>query len=40
MGELRLAGSQTRLGDGDTPTEGYGLVNIGAGVRVNYDVVF
>jgi iron complex outermembrane receptor protein len=33
MLEWRLAASQTRLGDGDTPTEGYGVVNIGAGIR-------
>ena len=33
MAELRLAASQTRLGEGDTPTEGYGIVNLGAGVR-------
>ena len=33
MAEWRLAASQTRLGDGDTPTEGYGIVNIGAGIR-------
>src|ERR1043166_461464 len=35
--EWRLAASQTRLGDGDTPTEGYGIVNIGAGVRLPQD---
>lgn len=34
MVELRLAASQTRLGDGDTQTEGYGVVKIGAGVRL------
>jgi len=33
MIEWRLAASQTKLGDGDTPTAGYGIVNIGAGVR-------
>ena len=33
MAELRLAASQTRLGEGDTQTEGYGIVNLGAGVR-------
>ena len=33
MVELRLATRQTRLGDGDTPTAGYGVVNLGAGVR-------
>jgi iron complex outermembrane recepter protein len=37
MVELRLAASQTRLGDGDTPTEGYGVVNIAAGVRLTQD---
>jgi iron complex outermembrane receptor protein len=31
--EWRLAASQTRLGDGETPTEGYGVVNLGAGIR-------
>jgi iron complex outermembrane receptor protein len=31
--EWRLAARQTRLGDGDTPTPGYGVVNVGAGVR-------
>ncbi len=31
--ELRLTAKQTRLGDGDTPTAGYGVVNIGAGIR-------
>jgi len=25
------AARQTRLGDGDTPTAGYGVVNLGAG---------
>ena len=40
MAEWRAAASQTRLGDGDTPTAGYALVNIGAGVRlVSRDVV-
>jgi iron complex outermembrane receptor protein len=33
--EWRLAASQTRLGDGDTPTAGYGVVNCGAGVRLS-----
>jgi iron complex outermembrane receptor protein len=32
--EWRLAASQTRLGPGDTYTAGYGVVNIGAGVRL------
>jgi iron complex outermembrane receptor protein len=32
--EWRLTASQSRLGDGDTPTKGYGVVNIGAGVRL------
>ena len=31
--EWRLAARQTRLGDGDTPTAGYGVVNLGAGIR-------
>jgi iron complex outermembrane receptor protein len=33
MAELRLAASQTRLGEGDTQTEGYGVVNLAAGIR-------
>ncbi len=33
MVEWRLASSQDKLGDGDTPTAGYGIVNLGAGVR-------
>ena len=33
MVEWRLAARQTRLGDGDTPTAGYGIVNLGAGIR-------
>lgn len=32
--EWRLASSQTRLGQGDTYTAGYGVVNVGAGVRL------
>ena len=32
--EWRLAARQTRLGDGDTPTPGYGILNCGAGVRI------
>jgi iron complex outermembrane receptor protein len=31
--EWRVAASQLRLGDGETPTSGYGLLNLGAGVR-------
>ncbi|MEO8910490.1 MAG: TonB-dependent receptor [Gemmatimonadaceae bacterium] len=31
--EWRGAARQSRLGDGDTPTAGYGLVNLGAGAR-------
>ncbi len=34
MIEWRLAASQTRLGDGDTPTAGYGVMNAGLGVRL------
>jgi len=33
MVETRLAGSQTRLGEGDTPTPGYAVVNLGVGMR-------
>ena len=32
--EWRGAATQTRLGDGDTRTAGYGIVNLGAGVRI------
>jgi iron complex outermembrane recepter protein len=32
--EWRLAARQDRLGDGDTPTAGYGILNCGAGVQV------
>jgi iron complex outermembrane receptor protein len=32
--EWRMAARQTRLGDGDTPTAGYGLLNLGMGVRL------
>ncbi len=39
MIDWRLAASQTRLGEGDTPTEGYGVVNVGAGVRLTQDGV-
>jgi iron complex outermembrane receptor protein len=31
--ELRGAASQTRLGEGDTPTSGYAIMNLGAGLR-------
>lgn len=34
MVEWRVAASQTRLGDGDTPTAGYGVMNLGVGVRM------
>ena len=33
MLEVRLTARQTRLGDGDTPTAGYGVVNAGVGIR-------
>ena len=33
MVEWRLAARQARLGDGDTPTAGYGVVNLGIGIR-------
>ncbi len=32
--ETRLAARQTRLGEGDTPTAGYAVVNLGIGVRL------
>ncbi|HEY1951636.1 MAG TPA: TonB-dependent receptor [Gemmatimonadaceae bacterium] len=34
MIETRGAAKQTRLGDGDTPTAGYAIVNVGVGVRI------
>jgi iron complex outermembrane receptor protein len=34
MIEWRAAASQTRLGEGDTPTSGYTVVNVGAGLRL------
>src|SRR5207245_1660961 len=33
MIETRIAASQRRLGEGDTPTGGYTVVNLGAGLR-------
>jgi len=34
MVEVRGATAQTRLGDGDTPTAGYTLMNLGVGMRI------
>jgi iron complex outermembrane receptor protein len=34
MIETRAAAQQTRLGEGDTPTAGYAIVNLGVGVRL------
>ena len=34
MIEWRMAARQDRLGDGDTPTSGYAVMNVGAGVRL------
>jgi iron complex outermembrane receptor protein len=34
MVEWRLAARQDRLGDGDTPTAGYAVMNLGVGVRL------
>lgn len=34
MIEERMAASQTRLGDGDTPTDGYAITNVGLGIRL------
>ena len=31
--EWRMAASQTRLGDGDTPTDGYTIMDLGLGIR-------
>ena len=33
MVEMRMASTQTRLGEGDTPTSGYTVMNLGFGVR-------
>jgi iron complex outermembrane recepter protein len=33
MAEMRMASSQTRLGEGDTPTSGYTVLNLGVGMR-------
>jgi iron complex outermembrane receptor protein len=33
MAEVRLAASQTRLAEGETPTSGYAVLNLGAGLR-------
>jgi len=32
--EVRMAARQNRLGDGDTPTAGYAILNLGVGVRL------
>lgn len=32
--ETRFAARQTRLGQGDTPTAGYAIVNLGLGIRL------
>jgi iron complex outermembrane receptor protein len=37
MAEVRMAASQTRLGDGDTPTAAWAIVNLGAGVRLTQE---
>ncbi|HEV2291397.1 MAG TPA: TonB-dependent receptor, partial [Gemmatimonadales bacterium] len=34
MVEGRFAASQTRLGNGDTPTDGYAVMNLGVGIRL------
>ena len=34
MIEWRVAASQRRLGGGDTPTAGYGILNLGVGLRL------
>ena len=34
MIETRTAARQTRLGEGDTPTAGYAIVNLGVGMRL------
>ncbi|HEY6785332.1 MAG TPA: TonB-dependent receptor, partial [Gemmatimonadales bacterium] len=32
--QVRMAARQTRLGDGDTPTPGYAVVDVGVGMRL------
>lgn len=32
--EERMAARQTRLGEGDTPTPGYAITNVGVGLRI------
>jgi iron complex outermembrane receptor protein len=34
MVESRAAAAQSRLGDGDTPTAGYAILNLGVGRRI------
>ena len=34
LAEVRLAASQSRLGEGDTPTGGYAVLNLGVGTRL------
>jgi iron complex outermembrane receptor protein len=34
MAEVRFAAKQTRLGDGDTPTDAYNVTNVGVGMRL------
>ena len=36
LAEWRVAARQTRLGEGDTPTSGYGVLNLGVGMRLVY----
>jgi iron complex outermembrane recepter protein len=35
--ETRVAASQTRLGEGDTPTGGYAVMNVGVGIRLAHE---
>ena len=39
MIEWRVAAAQNNLGIGDTPTAGYGIINLGAGIRLPQDGV-
>lgn len=39
MVETRMAARQDRLGDGDTPTPGYAIANVGIGIRLSQNRV-
>ncbi len=37
MAEVRMAASQTKLGEGDTPTAAYAVLNLGVGLRLTQE---